>query len=222
MVEAKKTSYPPGINISDFKAEVPLQNLLDKTASSLLLSQKMVVELIRSQSAHTMPLSFELLSKYGFDGNGNHSLYAMKYDNTNSDVSETNMFAIFLCPLKLLEKRSKMTVWQNPAPCLSVYCRPLTLQFIKETPHLIPSEHEFIKNEIHNLIPSEGEGNTVYHKLILTMADGKVCQALTTTASSTCYLCQPVTKPFGMNNLTVIKEKVTSTEHLKFGISPLH
>ncbi len=93
---------------------------------------------------------------------------------------------------------------------------------MKETPDLIRSEHEFIKNEIHNLIQSEERGNTLYHKLILTMVDGKVCQALTNTASSTCYLCQPVTKPFGMNNLTVIKEKVTSTEHLEFGISPLH
>ncbi len=118
MVEATKTCYPPGINISDFKAEVPLQNLLDKTASSLLLSQKMVVDLIRSQSAHTMPLSSELISKYGFDGIENHSLYAMKYDNINSDVSETNMFATFICLLKLLEKRSKIIIWQKPCPML--------------------------------------------------------------------------------------------------------
>lgn len=93
---------------------------------------------------------------------------------------------------------------------------------MKETPDLIRSEHEFIKNEIHNLTPSEEGGNTVHHKLILTMVDGKVCQALTSTASSNCYLCQPVTKPSGMINLTVIKEKETSTEHLKFGLSPLH
>ncbi len=110
MVEATKTCYPPGINISDFKAEVPLQNLLDKTASSLLLSQKMVVDLIRSQSAHTMPLSFELLSKYGFDGNGNHSLYAMKYDNTNSDVSETvklTCLQLSYAPLSYLRKEAR-------------------------------------------------------------------------------------------------------------------
>lgn len=116
LVEAKKTCYSPGINISDFKAEFPLKNLLDQTTSSLLISQKIVVNLFRSQSAHIMPLSFELISKYGFESSGNHSLYAMKYGNLNSAVSETNLFATFICPLKLVEKRSSIIVWENTAP----------------------------------------------------------------------------------------------------------
>lgn len=90
-------------------------------------------------------------------------------------------------------------IWQNPIPS-SVYCRPLRLKFMKETPEHIRSEHSSIEQEIEDLQP------TVNHQLILTMVDGKVCQALSNTpSSSTCFLCLSVTKPSKMNNIGEIK-----------------
>lgn len=219
VLEAKKKCYPLGITFNDMKAEVPLQSLLDHTTARLLMVQE---DVIRISSQH-MPPSYQLIIKFGFDGNGSQSLYAMKLGNVSMNMGETNMFATFICPIKLVAMGTNNVMWQNPTPSSPVYCRPLRLQFIKETPNVIRAEYESVTGEIDVLHPYV-EGNTVvHHKLILTMVDGKVCQALTnTSSSSTCYLCQPNTTPSGMNKLDRIKRKKITTEYLQFGLSPLH
>lgn len=85
---------------------------------------------------------FDLIIIYGFDGSGGHSLYSMPMGASNSNVSETNLFSTFICPIKLTEKRTKTIIWQNSAPSSPVYCRPLRLKFIKETPDVTRKELE--------------------------------------------------------------------------------
>lgn len=217
VLEAKKATYPSDISFTQGKCEVPLQNLLDHTTSRLLLSQRDALQLFGCT-----PLSLQLVTKYGFDGSGSQSLYAMKVD-AGQDICETNLFASFICPIKLIVKDTNTIIWHNPTPSSTRYCRPLRLQFVKETEDVIRSEHASIKREIDDLQPYVEGDITVYHTLILTMVDGKVCQVLSgTPSSSTCFMCHPKTNPSRMNNIEEIKRKETSLENIKFGLSPLH
>ena len=75
--------------------------------------------------------------------------------------------------------------------------------FEKESVHLIKKETNLIYEQISNLMPTKVTINdkeiTITHKLFLTMADGKVCNALTGTKSSQrCYICGATPKL--MNN----------------------
>lgn len=168
-------------------------------------------------------MTLEIIIKYGFDGSGSHSLYGMKVNEMSSEVAETQMFASFICPIRVICKETKAILWQNPVPSSPVYCRPLRIKFAKETKELIRSEHNSIESEIQDLTPTIEGDITVHYTLIPTMVDGKVCQALSNTpSSSSCFLCQPVTKPSQMNKINEIKGKEVSREYLKYSISPLH
>ena len=60
ILAAKKRCYPNGIVINDFKAEVPLQDLLNHTGKRIIEGQKSVLE-----DERTGPKPLELLSKWG-------------------------------------------------------------------------------------------------------------------------------------------------------------
>ena len=80
-----------------------------------------------------------------------------------------------------------------------------------------------LQEAIINLVPTVVDNITVHHKLILTMVDGKVCQALTNTPSAaSCYICKPTTNPSSMNNLAEIENKEINENTLSYGLSPLH
>lgn len=72
-------------------------------------------------------------------------------------------------------------------------------------------------------MPTVVQNVQVHHKLILTMVDGKVCQALTNTPSAaSCFICKPRTNPSAMNNLKEIQDKDIDENALSYGLSPLH
>lgn len=75
------------------------------------------------------------------DGNGCQKNYDMKYaQETNTDISESNLFSVFISLIKLYTKDTQTFVWQKSAPLSFVYCRPLSLQFKKETASLVRNE----------------------------------------------------------------------------------
>lgn len=92
--------------------------------------------------------------------------------------------------------------------------------------------HEKIKqrvNELNEEIRSLTEstfiiGDDTYavkHKMLCTMVDGKVCQALTSTSSaSVCIICKAT--PSEMNDLEAIKQKEIKTDGFKYGLQTLH
>jgi len=62
---------------------------------------------------------------------------------------------------------------------------------------------------------------SVTHKLQLTMIDGKVCNALTSTLSSRkCYVCRAT--PTEMYKLDVSTQKEVDFTVYEFGLSTLH
>lgn len=64
-------------------------------------------------------------------------------------------------------------------------------------------------------------GVAVSHDLILSMLDGKACNAIAGNASSqTCYICGAT--PKDMNDLNAVRKKHVNTTNYRLGLSSLH
>ena len=110
--------------------------------------------------------------KYGFDGTSSNS-YKQKQNGKSS--SDEYLFCSSLVPLQLVEKkREKNVIWTNPLPSSTRFCRPIRVQFEKETSELTKREEEIMKDQIKNLKSFNYNGFRVHFKLSLTMIDGKV------------------------------------------------
>jgi len=95
------------------------------------------------------------------------------------------------------DPKDEKIIWKNPRPSSTRYCRPLRLQFAKETAQI-----------------------KIKHSLQLTMVEGKICSALSHTSSSKCYICEA--KPIEMNDLEHCLKKKVNESRFEFGLSPLH
>lgn len=224
----KKKCYPEGICVKEFEANVPLQNVLDHTVKRLVKDHESAIniclEMDNTQGEEGEKLALELTTKYGIDGSGDQALYSMKYDvSEHSDICETSIVSSFICPVRLCLRTSNRVIWQNPAPSSPYFCRPVKLSFKKESADDTRQELSQLQDAIQHLVPTLTNKATVHHKLLLTMVDGKVCQAVTHTPSAaSCYICKPRTNPSGMNNLKKIEEKDVEESALQYGLSPLH
>lgn len=108
--------------------------------------------------------------------------------------TDGSIFMIPMVPLRL-ESESCTIVWQNLNPGSTKLCIPIGFQFAKESKELTLSEINKLETEIKRLTPLkvliDNFSCKVKYKMLLTMIDGKVCQALTETpSSSTCYICK--------------------------------
>lgn len=141
-------------------------------------------------------------------------------DKSNSDA---NVFQSSFVPLRLVCGTSKKVVWRNPRPSSPRYCRPIRFRFLKETAEVIREEVDHIQQKINSLQKTVIERGTttfvIKPVLILTMVDGKVCNAITETASTMrCYICGLTSKD--LNNL---KKATRAKEcNVQFGLSTLH
>ena len=122
------------------------------------------------------------------------------------------------------EYSQKTIVWQNPKPSSTDYCRPIKVQFKKETSELASQEVSYIEGQIsllENTMVKVGEKEiAVSHNMVLTMIDGKICNALTKTSTQTCYICKATPKL--MNNLEAVVAKEVDPSTFRFGLSSLH
>jgi hypothetical protein len=102
-----------------------------------------------------------------------------------------------IVPLQLVY--GEKIVWQNPRPGSMRYCRSLKIEFVKETTVISINEKRNSDNQIKILVKgtviSDDKSLEVMHDLVLTMVDGKVCNALTdTTSTQKYYLCGSTSK----------------------------
>lgn len=164
--------------------------------------------------------NLELISKWDSDGS-KQAQYKQKF--SNSDSCDEHIFQSSLVPLRLVFKDNKdKVVWQNPVPASPRCCRPIRLRFIKETIEVAKEEKDYIDVLISKLEETkvdEPRKITVKHTLLFTMVDGKVCNAITNTKStSICYICGASSKDF--NNIS--KSYEINQNYLHFGLSTLH
>lgn len=116
-------------------------------------------------------------------------------------------------------------VWHNSRPASPRFCRPLKIEFKKETAQHAQLQVENVRNQERQLVPLEIEVNgnkiNVSYKLQLTMVDGKICNALTdTTSTQRCYLCNATSAEF--NDIDAIISRPLNDDNLQYGLSTLH
>lgn len=221
---AKKRCYPSNITISEDKAEVPLQNLLDHSILRLSESLREVFDSLKPEQCN----SIYLISKWGCDGSSGMSEYKQKFLNPN--ISDANIFLTSMVPLQLINgdpsSKENLVIWQNPRPSSTRFCRPIRIQFKRETTELSVMEMQHIQKQISELqptkMPLQNSDVFVQHKLYFTMIDGKICNAVTENASTQrCYICGLTSKDF--NNVDkILQTNVIDECRYQFGLSSLH
>lgn len=166
VVDAEKQALPQNIAISETSCKVPLADLLDHTVKQLL--QKLSLEFGTNE---TQELILDI--KYGFDGTNVTAFKQISQDKTNKF---TDMFCASLVPLRLINKRTKELLWVNPRPSSTALCRPIELNFEKETAELSLQKEAALNAEIRLMEPIK-EGNIIVQiNMLLTMIDGKVIE----------------------------------------------
>lgn len=219
--KAKKACLPldEHVMITETSAEINLQALLNKTTERLVLAQNEVITACSSSGSECS--SFILISKWGCDGSSGHSTYKQKF--TNADDTDEFLFIFSLVPLQLRDESGNI-IWQNPRPSSTMYCRPIKFMFAKESTDITVFETNKLLKDISELLPTiccvDGASEvSVKHELVLTMVDGKVCNALTETSSAQkCYICGATPKV--MNDET--RDFAANQDNLSFGLSTLH
>lgn len=172
-------------------------------------------------------LTCKFEGSWGFDGSTGQSFYKQSFDLSSQDSSfnENSLFATTFVPLRILAD-NRFVAWLNPTPQSYRFCRPLHIQYRKETNELILSEKAWVEDQIKNLTPisiQTTNGYTIiFHcELTLSVIDGKVLNIITGTSSQLrCPFCKLTATSF--NNLELSYSTSTTKENFKYGLSPLH
>jgi len=172
--------------------------------------------------------SAKLILSYGFDGSTGQANYNQAYSNGQPNNDDSSLFASSVTPLRLIDSAGNV-LWNNRTPQSIRFCRPLKLEFLKESKAVVIQENLHIQEKIKNLIPCKVILNDkqiiIYVKfsLYLTVIDGKVLNALTNTKSfQACPICNATPKDFLMNKNFKCFQFVPILDNLKHGVSPLH
>ena len=225
--EAKLECYPPNdadLIVTDDKVEIKLQALLDLTVSRLVQLQEPVLMGLPPSTLSEL----RLVSKWGCDGSGGHSLYKQKSD-VDDLLFDSNVVMTCLVPLQIyvVADGLKKVVWQNPRPSSTRFCRPLRVDFHKETPEFVLSIKSEMDEQIKNLQPTIVERDAIQnmvhveHDLCMSMIDGKTVNVLTGNASSqTCNVCGVT--PKGINDIDGVLSRAIKDDTTDHGLSTLH
>lgn len=225
VMEAKKHCYPQynAIKITETSAEVQMQALLDHTVHRILLVQNVVIQKLTQENVRSMVL----ICKWGCDGSSGQSEYKQMF--TDDSKSDAHVFFTSVVPLQLVcvdqQSKEEIIVWKNPRPSSPRFCRPLRLQFLRETAESTLNEVRIVEEQIKSLRPfesiSDGKQVSVVYQLAFTMIDGKICNVVSSTKSAQrCYLCGATSKDF--NAIDAVLERKVDETNLKFGLSTLH
>ena len=231
VTEARAKCFPE-VRATETSAEVELQDMLDHTVQRLFAAEKetllSVVE-AASNATDSIPstsrgieLSAVLRCKWGFDGATGQSVYKQARTGSTYD-NENSLFCTTFVPLRL--DINDTCAWTNEKPSSTRYCRPLHVQYVKETAQISRQERDCFAAQIANLKPcivEVGDASVqVRYEMQLTMIDGKVSNALTnTTSTQTCNVCGA--KPTEMNHLDRVRLKPPDPNTYQYGLSTLH
>lgn len=221
VLEYKIQCRPEGLMVTQSKADVPLQSLLNHTAKRILSYQEEVLNRMVEVNEVTVILS------YGFDGSTGQNSFKQIFIGESAGGSDNSLFVTSVIPLKIITLDNAI-IWINRTPQSVRFCRPLKIEFVKETREHILKEKHNLDQQILNLTNLEyvfgnGRKMSVKYELIMTLIDGKVLNVLTGTKSSqSCPICGANPKQFllikNLNSSLYLPKYNT----LKFGISPLH
>ena len=215
------------ISIQETEAEVPIQFLLDHTSERLVKLQKKVILEAMQRMNYTV-MDVVVLCSSGLDRSTGHSIYKQSYKSVHHeiDIQDNDLLATVLIPLQLITK-DNMILWSNRASQSARFCRPIKLQYVKESVEIIIRQKKYIDQQIDNLqvfniFVDENHCIRIHYAVFFTLIDGKVLNAITDTKSmQTCPICHATPKQF--NDLSNKKEVfLPDSKSLVYGISPLH
>ncbi|XP_025417521.1 uncharacterized protein LOC112688501 [Sipha flava] len=195
VLDAKNNSYPDEISITEEICEAKLQAPLNHTVKRLL------VNISNELKTGNYILKFQ----WGFNGSSGFSEYKQ---STLSGSSDSNLFVTSMVPIYLANEVDNHVIWQNPACSLTRYCRPIRLQYAKETIELSLNEENYLSQQISQLTPYIHDKGAVKFSMDFTMIDGKICNAVTETSSMKCYICNLNISQ--MNKLKLMKNVVVN------------
>ncbi|XP_044572126.1 uncharacterized protein LOC123257374 [Drosophila ananassae] len=143
VIEAKMQCRPKGIEVTETTAQVSLQNLLNHSAERIIQMQKDVFKQSLDSSV------VKLICSYGFDGSTGQSAYKQKFEVKTHDVqvSDQSLFVTSVIPIKMIDSFQR-NIWVNRTPQSILFCRPLKIEFIKETSEHIRMEKNQLDNQI--------------------------------------------------------------------------
>lgn len=158
-------------------------------------------------------LNIELIVKWGFDGTTGVREHKMKFDADDGTFSDKSIFVTSLVPIQAIAAEEKV-LFQNKSTSSTRYCRPVRIQYVKETAAVTVQEKEYINKQMAALAPYVTVINRrtvkMLFKMHLTMVDGKAINSLTCTKSTqTCYICKATPKE--MNDVDRISSKPAPT-----------
>ena len=225
---AKERCYPADVTVTAARAEVPLQSLLAHTAERLVKLQEPVIRQVAGEDG---TVALELVCKWGYDGSSSQSQYKQSGVSNDGQIFHTS-----LVPLQLT--RGDSVVWQNRTPSSTRFCRPLKLEYVKETKEINISEDGYWNEQISQLQPhtvrldkepdddSETDSGTDHVDVIITfhlletMIDGKVHANVTRTSTQCCTICKA--SPKQMNDLEGVRKRDIDSASLMLGLSTMH
>ena len=218
---AKEKCYPAEITITGERAEAPLQSLLAHTAARLVELQEPVIRQVAGQDGE---VSLQLICKWGYVGSSSQSQYKQGGVSDDGQILHTS-----LVPLQLLYGNS--VVWQNRTPSSTRFCRPLKLEYVRETKEVNVREDAYWKDQVSELQPhivrlveTEMEAGhldvIITFRLLETMIDGKVHANVTGTSTQCCTVCKA--SPKQMNDIEEVRRRDVDSASLLLGLSTMH
>lgn len=93
----------------------------------------------------------KLSTKWGLDGISSHNHYKQRFNNTeegfDNSIFLTSIVSVLLKTISE-ENNEQNIFWKNPHPSSTKYCRPVHIQFKKESTDSIKNEITNIQNQI--------------------------------------------------------------------------
>lgn len=227
ILKAKMECRISGFTVSETTAKVPLGNLLDHTVRRIVQLQNSVIE----QYLNNKNLTFceaTLVLSYGFDGSSGFSNYNQKFTSNDNERNDSSIFATTVIPLRLIATNTNTILWNNYTPQSIRFCRPLKIEYVKESREHILEEKISLDEEIRclqhtDIIFSNEKRLRIRFDLHMTLIDGKVLNALTDTKSSqACPICGATPKTFQSTTNFSSPVFKARPHTLQYGISPLH
>lgn len=227
LLHAKKLCLPLNINqvlhLTDLDACIELQSLLDHTLLEIMkqIPKDVLDNIIKSTEPH-----LKFFVNWGMDGAGTQPIYThtknAKDTNPNREA-EGYIFATNLVPLRI-EDLDHNIFWLSPAPQSERFCRPVRLQFQKESKQLVLSEHHRMLQEIEKMqcftFMHKDTNICIDYELHEAMLDGKCLNyVLGNDCTQRCPICGTMNTQF--NDLHKSFPPL-SPDTLKHGIAPLH
>lgn len=142
----KKKCFPSGIKATPTCAEVPWKNLVKHTCERIVEYNRDVIEnKLLDVSDNVLHVKF--IISVGMDGTSNQSQFNQQLNENSKDSS---LFVTAMAPLQL-ETANSTSLWTNPCPHSTRFCRTQKLIFKKECAAYSLSEYKDIMKQLNEI-----------------------------------------------------------------------